>query len=286
MKIYLLTAIIIISNSIFAQDKFSQPPFNVPDGYIASGVLQESEFDVFKGTTTHHCYSAAGKAAYCKASNYGFDEDGRINVEGTIKSVTYKKTDDGRIPKLLLHRNYLAVVESLGGKRHAFIQGDDQFSVFLIEKQGQKIWIQLYTESYGYRLTTVTSGGFKSILTAGKFAEEIKKQGYITLNVNFDTNKSVIKDQDKPTLNEVVILLKNDPALKLSVDGHTDNVGNAAANKTLSQQRSESIVKHLTSNGVAPNRLVAKGFGSESPVADNRSEEGKAKNRRVELVKF
>ena len=124
------------------------------------------------------------------------------------------------------------------------------------------------------------------LVSAGKFAEEINKQGYVTLNVNFDNNKAVIKDQDKPTLNEVVALLKNDPKLKLSVEGHTDNVGSANANKSLSQARSNSLLAYMVAAGVASSRLVAKGFGSEVPVADNRSEDGKAKNRRVELVKI
>ena len=268
--------------------KTEQPPFSVPVGYEITSVKIDSEFDVFKTHSSYRCYESTTKDTECSSKFDGFtDDNGTARVEGVIKSYTYEKKDGERYPKLLIQRNYISIIEALGGKKHAYRGNDDNMTVYLLEKQGQKTWILLDTAgSYEYVLTTVVGGGYKSILTASKFAEDIAKQGYVALNVNFDTNKSIINDKDKPTLNEVVTLLKNDPTLKLSVDGYTDNVGNAAANKTLSQQRSESIVKYLTSNGVAANRLVAKGFGSESPVADNRSEEGKAKNRRVELVKF
>lgn len=183
----------------------------------------------------------------------------------------------------MLKKNYESVVERLGGKKHAFRELRD---IFLIEKNNQKIFVILQISGYNFTLSTVRSGGYKSILTASKLAEDFERVEFVTLNVNFDTNKSVIKDQDKQTLNEVVALLKNDSKLNLSVDGHTDNVGSAAANKALSQQRSESIVKYITNSGVETGRLLAKGFGSEAPLANNRSEEGKAKNRRVELVKI
>ena len=87
-------------------------------------------------------------------------------------------------------------------------------------------------------------------------------------------------------MEEVVALLKADSVLRLSIEGHTDNVGNAVTNKTLSQARAQSVVKALVASGIDAKRLQAKGFGSEVPVADNRSEEGRAKNRRVELVKL
>ena len=135
-------------------------------------------------------------------------------------------------------------------------------------------------------LDVITETALPDILTAGEFKSQLDTQGYVTLNVNFDTNKSLILDGDKPTLDQVVALLTSNPSLRLSVDGHTDNVGNTAANKRLSQQRAEAIVAYLVTAGTARDRLVARGFGAESPVADNRAEDGRSKNRRVELVKL
>jgi len=81
------------------------------------------------------------------------------------------------------------------------------------------------------------------------------------------------------------VLLQNNPQLKLSVEGHTDNVGDAKANNTLSEARAKAVVAALISKGVAASRLSATAFGQDRLVADNSTDDGKAKNRRVELVK-
>jgi len=79
--------------------------------------------------------------------------------------------------------------------------------------------------------------------------------------------------------------MQQHPALKIYVVGHTDNVGAAAANQALSEKRAQSVRDWLTEKGIAASRLTAKGYGASKPVADNTTEEGRAKNRRVELVK-
>jgi outer membrane protein OmpA-like peptidoglycan-associated protein len=84
---------------------------------------------------------------------------------------------------------------------------------------------------------------------------------------------------------EVVKLLKSDPTLHLSVEGHTDNVGSASSNQKLSEERAHSVMTALVAQGVDAKRLTFKGFGASHPVSDNATEAGKAENRRVELVK-
>lgn len=114
----------------------------------------------------------------------------------------------------------------------------------------------------------------------------LDKSGHIALyGLLFDTDKDTLKDESLPALEEVAKLLKNNPALKLYVVGHTDNQGSAEYNLDLSQRRSRSIVKMLVSRyGIDAKRLHGHGAGLFSPVASNFSEEGRAKNRRVELV--
>jgi outer membrane protein OmpA-like peptidoglycan-associated protein len=80
--------------------------------------------------------------------------------------------------------------------------------------------------------------------------------------------------------------MEQNPDLKLRVEGHTDNQGGAAANQALSEKRAQAVVSWLTSHGVTAIRLKAQGFGQTKPVADNGTEEGRAKNRRVELAKI
>ena len=80
-------------------------------------------------------------------------------------------------------------------------------------------------------------------------------------------------------------MLQQNPDVKLIVEGHTDNVGAAVGNQALSAKRAQAVVAWLTAHGIAASRLTAKGWGQSKPVADNTSEDGRAKNRRVELVK-
>jgi OOP family OmpA-OmpF porin len=160
--------------------------------------------------------------------------------------------------------------------------------VLLLDHGQQRKWVHVNTraDSFQVWVTVVTVRDMPTILSAGELQKQIDAQGFVTLNVNFDTNKALIRPSDQPILDQVVGLLKNSPTLRLSVDGHTDNVGNADANKLLSQQRADAIVAYLVRSGIVANRLQATGYGMGQPVADNRSEEGRAKNRRVELVKL
>lgn len=121
---------------------------------------------------------------------------------------------------------------------------------------------------------------------AATLDDEINKTGHVAVyGIHFDTGKAEILPDSETTLNEIVKLMQQDAALKLRVEGNTDNQGTATANQTLSEKRAQSVVAWLTKHGVGETRLTAKGFGQTKPVADNSSDEGRAKNRRVELVK-
>ena len=122
---------------------------------------------------------------------------------------------------------------------------------------------------------------------AAAMAKAIEASGRVALyGIYFDTNRADVKPESLPALQQVAILLKQNPKLSLLVVGHTDNVGGFDANMTLSQRRAEAVFKALTSeHGVAATRLRAVGVGMSAPVASNATEDGRAKNRRVELVR-
>ena len=107
----------------------------------------------------------------------------------------------------------------------------------------------------------------------------------ITYAITFDVGKAVIKPESMTEINRIAQLMKDNADLKFEVQGHTDNTGNAVLNQKLSEQRAQAIVAKLTEMGIAPSRLTAVGKGQSSPIADNSSDEGRAKNRRVEFVK-
>ena len=124
-------------------------------------------------------------------------------------------------------------------------------------------------------------------VNAASLANDINRTGHASVyGIYFDTGKADVKPESDATLKEVAKLLQGDPKLKLYVVGHTDNVGTLASNMDLSKRRGDAVVKVLaTKYEIAAARLSAQGDGPTAPVASNDSEDGRAKNRRVELVK-
>lgn len=108
----------------------------------------------------------------------------------------------------------------------------------------------------------------------------------LVLNINFDTAKATVRKDSMDDVEQLFALLTDNPELKLSIEGHTDNTGDSQMNKTLSQQRAETVMATLIDKGIDANRLKAVGFGDTKPMVANDTAENKAKNRRVEAVQF
>jgi outer membrane protein OmpA-like peptidoglycan-associated protein len=142
-----------------------------------------------------------------------------------------------------------------------------------------------YNDGHDYTLIVVEREAMKQDVTAGDMLNALNKAGHITLYINFDTGKSTIKPESQPVIGQIVSLMKDNPDLKVGVEGHTDNVGDPKKNKILSEDRAKAVVSAIVKQGIDASRLSASGFGQEKPIADNATDEGRAKNRRVELVK-
>ncbi|MBF0584588.1 MAG: OmpA family protein, partial [Magnetococcales bacterium] len=112
----------------------------------------------------------------------------------------------------------------------------------------------------------------------------VNSQGcWVLKNLNFKTNSAVIESKDEGTLHDTASVLKNNPTMKVEIQGHTDNVGKGPYNKKLSQARANEVMMQLIARGIAKSRLSAHGYGMEKPVTTNATEAGRAENRRVEL---
>lgn len=131
-----------------------------------------------------------------------------------------------------------------------------------------------------------------SVTQAGQALSSIDRNNVTALDIasalnlqiiNFATASSAIPETNKAILDQAAELMKGAPHVVLTVEGHTDSIGNAESNKTLSLQRAQAVAKYLVSQGVQPAQLKAVGFGQEKPVADNATEAGKFKNRRIEF---
>ncbi|WP_288381357.1 OmpA family protein [uncultured Massilia sp.] len=163
------------------------------------------------------------------------------------------------------------------------------FEQWLIRTPTTNIWLSFFLKGNDeLHLLTVEEKAMQQLvetLPAAKLSSALKQDGHVALYLNFDTDSRVIRPDSLPAVDEVVKLMQGEPTLKLRVEGHTDATGDAAHNRTLSLARAESVVQAITAKNIAAQRLTAAGKGPDQPLADNATEEGKAKNRRVELVR-
>lgn len=110
-------------------------------------------------------------------------------------------------------------------------------------------------------------------------------RGRAVLHINFDFDKATLRPDAVPVIEQVAVLLKDSPVLRLELDGHTDGIGTKEHNRILSDARARTVRNALLTRGITADRLTTAGFGATVPVANNATEDGRFKNRRVELVR-
>jgi OmpA-OmpF porin, OOP family len=213
------------------------------------------------------------------------DADGFLKIEGRFRSQQYTANKTQAVGPRVVAREYAEAVKKLGGEAYNEPKGENGDIVFRIPSQSTWVILKDNYDGY-YTLVTVEEQTRASTVTASQMADQLKSVGFMALYINFDTNRSDLKDDGQAIVKEIVALLQADPKLRVSVEGHTDNVGQASDNKRLSEARAQAVMKAIIAQGIDAKRLQAAGRGSEMPIADNRLDEGRAKNRRVELVKL
>jgi len=257
---------------------------------------QESEFKDtpwFSGMPNFTIYDAEDT----EFDSYNFfNGKNCTTVEGRKFKRTYALKEDAQkssVPQIM--RNYSNAVKTMGGT--IIFEGMPQEAecaennglnmvVGKAVKDGNEMWVEVVTlGGDDYYLTIILKELMKQDVTASNMFEALNRDGHIALYINFDTGKSIIRDESKPIIEQIIQMMKSNPDLKIGVEGHTDNVGSPASNKTLSEARAKSVVSAIIGQGISADRLIPSGYGQDKPVADNNTEEGRAKNRRVELIK-
>jgi outer membrane protein OmpA-like peptidoglycan-associated protein len=228
-------------------------------------------------------------------SNYGFtmpNGDPKV-VEGHYWKLDFSIKDGIKANgPLQIGRNYWNPMAAKGGKRilEDLDSGGGTMVATMPGPKGSTIWVEVSVANSGemFTLHVLQEEGMRQDieLSAKDLADALAKTGAVTLNnILFDTGKATITAESQAPLKVVVELLKNDAALKLEIQGHTDNVGPKAANLKLSKDRADAVKAFLVAGGIDAARLTTAGLGDTQPTADNATEDGRAKNRRVVLVK-
>ena len=187
--------------------------------------------------------------------------------------------------ELQIVRNYQNAFRAKGGRA---MVADDTDATFMMPDATGELWLHVHAWTDRIDMDIVETAAMKQEVevSAGEMAEALATAGHLAIyGIQFDTGKAVVQPSSGKVLDEIGTLLASDPTLTLRIEGHTDNVGAKATNLDLSKRRAEAVKAALVSRGVAASRLTTNGLGDTRPVADNATESGRARNRRVELVK-
>ncbi|MDP2815839.1 MAG: OmpA family protein [Rectinemataceae bacterium] len=229
------------------------------------------------------------KAVDFDAHTFRDEKGNKINVEGRYYYIHYYPEEGTpQLSKLKILRNYENAVKKIGG---IVLKSDfEDASYMKLVKGGKEIWVEVRAvNGQEPQLIIIEKEAMAQeiVANAEAFSNDLKEIGHTAVyGIFFDTGQSVIKPESEAAMSEIAKLLKKEAGLKVNVVGHTDNVGGMDSNMKLSQSRADAVVQVLVGKyGIGTNRLKAYGVGPLAPVASNDTEEGKAKNRRVELVK-
>lgn len=272
------------------------PFFRIPDG------LQSTFDEKDKRVNFDRQYFIAGDKAVPIEGRIFHDRFGLAGDGRKYTDIEFRKNYENAIAalggrKINTAQYTYAVMDAAGGRGAlektnyaAGMNPDYPHDIYLLRQGGKEWWIDVSTGAFplhGYVVVLEREGMKQSLglLDAAAMKQAIDRDGRVALHVNFDVDKATLRPDAQPTIDEIGKLLDGDPGLRLSIEGHTDDTGTAAHNQELSAARARSVLGALVGLGIDPSRLSSRGYGQDRPVADNASEEDRAKNRRVELVK-
>jgi outer membrane protein OmpA-like peptidoglycan-associated protein len=286
----------ITSIPVTTQDIGVFPFFSAPEGYKFNSA-KTTDFDKQYFAVNGKLVPLEGKSFNAELDVDRLKNKSKFNALLLEKSYSKLIIDMGgvkvnAIPVPAAEMERVGNSELIGkGHGYALDHNGQNIHTYVIRKQDVEVWIQLYllNEESG-RVTILRKGGMETLKINLVKADEIKKdietKGKAVLHINFDTDKATMKSESSAAVDEINKLLQQNTSLKVSIEGHTDNTGNAAVNKKLSLERANAVMNALVQSGIAKTRLKAVGYGAERPLVANDTDEGKAQNRRVELVKL
>ncbi|GAB3248718.1 hypothetical protein GCM10027347_05320 [Larkinella harenae] len=277
------------------------PFFKLPDGYVYTapgknnsgiGITKEFDREYFLIDGKYHpvdgkSYKARISIARTNKEKEFSERELSKSFEELIGQLGGVKVNDGKVPEKGQKEN---LEEGAYTKKYLHSSSNFNPETYVIRTNDAEIWVQFYLSPLNKSgsIAIVQRGKLNntmSLLKADEIQKELDAKGRAVLYINFDVDKATLQTDGQRAVDEIGSVLKASADLSLSIEGHTDNTGSASHNQTLSQQRAETVVGALIASGINKDRLTARGFGSEKPLVANDSEENKARNRRVELIK-
>lgn len=274
MKLTLFIAFVCCSLTLQAQDtkrcEGAEPPYmNRMPGFYISDCKNSDYNDV------EFVYWTKGNA-------------NKISKGGKYYRIYYfkKEGETRKFSSAQINQNYFNAILKVKGKAL-----DDKKTMYSASINGKEVYVQINTaanstDASSYNIEVVEVESMQQDVVVN-MDESIEKDGKVALyGIMFDVNKAVIKPESEAALQMIIDYLNENPTVKIIIVGHTDNTGVIANNLKLSKDRAVAVKNYLITKGkINPARLGAEGVASLCPVSTNNTEEGKALNRRVEIVK-
>ena len=267
------------------------PYFGLIDGYTPEGsrFAQDVAFDKYEFFDGTKIIPVEGRLRTIAAEGAGASAHEVFKTyESMVKGLGGVTVYEGADPKHLKPRG-----PPYGDRRHRHGFTADRAGVYMLRTPDREVWVEAYftplnSGKSNYFLTVVEKTALEArakLLPAEEMKRELDEKGHVALYIEFDFDRADIRPDSRPIVDEVLKLLQGNPTLSLVVEGHTDDAGTPEYNKRLSAARANAVVAALTARGIEARRLTGMGFGQERPIADNTTDAGRARNRRVELVK-
>lgn len=278
-------------------------PASLPTAKVQLGAFP------YIGTPEGYSYNGTKTLDY---DRFMFAINGKVvPLEGRFFKAPLQRIDNAAMSTVFVEKSFVDFMESLGAQKlndskidykvYELAHYDSEKSDVNIgqithtyglkTQDGQPVIFQLGLNGPRYNIMQLKD--FKQTMSllppeaqADNLQKTIATDGKAILHINFDTDKASLQADGSLIVDEIAKLLKTNAALKLSIEGHTDNTGSAERNLTLSKDRAVAVRDKLVALGIDPARLKTAGFGSDKALAANDNEADKARNRRVELVKF
>ena len=298
-----------IFKSVFENGKWSEPenlgyPVNTPDDDV---------FFTISGNGVHGYYSSAKAGGFGEQDIYMITflgEDKPVinnNEDNLLASLTAPVSETVIEPTVEIKSNKLtllkgtilddlssvplkATIELTDNAKNEVIASFESNSAtgkYLVSlPSGVNYGIAVKADGYLFHSENFdipASTGYNEIVKDIRMKKIEVGNKIVLNNIFFDFDKATLRPESKTELDRLTTLLSEMPSLKIEISGHTDNVGSAAYNKTLSQNRAKSVVDYLVKNGISAGRLTYKGYGFDQPIASNDNDAGRQKNRRTEF---